>query len=367
MAKFNIERLNNHSALFWGGVLSGFLFLMWLLWGMLTPFFVGFLMAYILSPLVRKLEKKGVPRWLSSLILMMGFFVFIFEFFFILVPFLDQQLSLLLQYLPFYGEQFLKRLQPLWDNVQPYTYLNGDVSQLRDAFSTPLKDIFRFALHFLLGLWTSGSVLAYFLSLLFFAPLMTFYFLKDWDRILAQGQRLIPLAVRDVVEDLVRQMDQALGNYARGQFIVCVILALYYMVGLSVIGLPFGIMLGLISGFLIFIPYVGFLTGLLLSLGVALVASSSSSLLIGLGCVYGLGQMLEGLFLTPGFVGGRTGLHPLWILFALFASGALFGLTGVIFCLPLGAIARVLVSWSVECYQQSSYYRGVEADPETVS
>jgi predicted PurR-regulated permease PerM len=356
---YSLKKIANPAIALAGLVLVLTSALLWTLWGMLTPFITAFLMAYILSPLVSRLEKRGVPRWVSSLILMMGFFAFIFELFFILVPFVEQQLLVLFDALPFYGEHLLERLQPLWEKVQIYTPFKGDVTPLKDILAVPLRESFRLALNFIFGIWRSGSALASFLSLLFFAPLMTFHFLRDWDRVLLKANALIPLSIHKTLQALFKDIDRALGNYARGQLMVCTVLALYYTLGLYAVGAPFYLSLGLVSGFLIFIPYIGFFSGLTLSLLVALMASGRTDLFIAIPIVYGFGQFLEGVLLTPFFVGGRTGLHPLWILFALFASAALFGLVGVVFCLPLAAVCRVLVSWLVTRYWASSFYRGV--------
>jgi predicted PurR-regulated permease PerM len=190
---------------------------------------------------------------------------------------------------------------------------------------------------------------------------MTFYFLKDWHKILGHVLWLVPPVFHKKLKAFLGEVDSALGNYARGQLLVCSFLAIYYTIGLELVGLKFAPFIGVMTGFLIFIPYLGFLVGLLFSVGICLLISPSWPFILGVLGVYGIGQGLEGLLLTPRLVGGKTGLHPLWILFALFSSGALFGLVGVVFCLPIAAVLRVLASWGLRAYRESVYYKGCDA------
>jgi predicted PurR-regulated permease PerM len=337
---------------------AGLGFLLYTLWGLLTPFLTGFLMAYILRPLVEKLEGRGVPRWLSSMLLMLSLFAAMSAIFFFLIPFLREQIVHLFKVLPSQVDLLNQKLRPLWAFLQPYTGEMQEPSHARDILGSFVKDFSHTLLTFFFGILSRSSAVASFLSLLFFAPLMMFYFLKDWDSIVFQAHALIPQPLRKGFQRILQEVDQALGNYARGQFIVCALLAIYYAVALSLVGHPFGLGLGVLTGFLIFVPYVGVFTGFLLSLLTALVFSQDASLLLLVLGVYALGHLLEGVLLTPLLLGSKTGLHPLWILFALFVTGGLFGLTGVIFCLPLAAVCRVLVLWGVGAYKSSSYYCG---------
>ncbi len=342
--------------LFWGSICVASLFLGWLLQGVLTPFLVSFLLAYLLGPLVSGCERHGLPRWVTSFILMIVFFALVFTFFFVLVPFLESKFRALICLLPSYGEQFLEALKPILEWAQPYNTIQNSV-QIQTMIADSFKEIVSGGLQFIINLLTSGVALVQLLAFLIFAPLMTFYFLKDWQRICTKFLSLIPLKTRPRLLSLLSDIDRSLGGYARGQLLVCSVLAVYYIIFLSLIGLSFPVLLGFLSGFLIFIPYVGFLTALMVSCSVAFTAPDVGAMLIKLLGVYGVGNMLEGFLLTPQLVGKRTGLHPLWILFALFASGTLLGITGMILCLPLAAILRVCTTWLVSLYQKSSYYR----------
>lgn len=340
------------STAIWISMGAVFLVLGWLLWSTLIPFGVSYLLAYILTPIVTRLERTGCPRWLTSYLLMAGLFSLVFVLLFVLVPFLERQFTLLLKFLPVYGECLVVRARPLFQMFQKYT----DIGPMSPVIVSALNDILSATIRFFLKILTSGSALANILSYVFFVPLMTFYFLKDWPRVKESAFALIPPAQRPSIQAFLQDIDAALQNYARGQLLVCAILALYYMTMLSVIGLNFALLLGCLTGFLIFVPYLGFLTGLTFSLGIALSSFDSSSMALSVLAIYAVGQCLEGVFLTPRFVGGNTGLHPLWILFALFSSGALFGIGGVILCLPLAACARVVSLWGIKAWRRTTGY-----------
>jgi predicted PurR-regulated permease PerM len=188
-------------------------------------------------------------------------------------------------------------------------------------------------------------------------PVVAFYILLDWDRMLVTIDGWIPIHHRDVVRGLAREIDRAIAGFLRGQSLVCLFLGLWYGVGLSMIGLNFGFLIGISSGFLSFIPYVGSLTALVLSAIIAIVQGWPSwwLFLMALGVV-GTGQFLEGNVLTPRLVGASVGLHPVWLMFALFAFGSLFGFTGLILAVPISAAIGVLARFALKRYLQSSFY-----------
>lgn len=352
--------LLTRSFLFWGAVSVVSFLILWFLWKTLIPFFTGFFMAYVLSPLVQKFEGWGIKRWVSSLIFMLSFFALIFGFFLILIPLTQNQLRPFFLSLPTYGEKLFAHGKPLWSLAQSYTGAETS-AEIKTFLSGSFRNIFDWGVNLLMNLLASGIVIANFLSFLIFAPLMTFYFLKDWHKILGHVLWLVPPVFHKKLKAFLGEVDSALGNYARGQLLVCSFLAIYYTIGLELVGLKFAPFIGVMTGFLIFIPYLGFLVGLLFSVGICLLISPSWPFILGVLGVYGIGQGLEGLLLTPRLVGGKTGLHPLWILFALFSSGALFGLVGVVFCLPIAAVLRVLASWGLRAYRESVYYKGCNA------
>jgi predicted PurR-regulated permease PerM len=199
-------------------------------------------------------------------------------------------------------------------------------------------------------------------SLLVVTPVVAFYLLLDWDRMIATLDDLSPRSQRETVRAIARDMNRAVAGFLRGQSLVCLFLGLWYGIGLSLVGLNFGFLIGIGAGLLSFVPYVGSLTALVLSAGIAIVQGWPSWWLFGLSMlVIGIGQFLEGYVLTPRLVGASVGLHPVWLMFALFAFGSLFGFTGLILAVPVAAIIGVLCRFAVSRYVDSPlYHSGAE-------
>jgi predicted PurR-regulated permease PerM len=214
---------------------------------------------------------------------------------------------------------------------------------------------------FLGSLWAGGRALVSIFSLLVVTPIVTFYLLNDWPRLVRTLDSWVPLQHRQSVHAITHDINAAIAGYVRGQSLVCLLLGIYYAAGLTLAGLNFGLLIGLISGLITFIPYVGSMTGLLLALAVAIAQfwPDWSWILVILG-IFLLGQFLEGYVLTPKLVGESIGLHPVWLMFALFAFGYLFGFVGLLAAVPLAAAIGVLVRFALLRYRQSPLYTGAE-------
>jgi len=212
------------------------------------------------------------------------------------------------------------------------------------------------------SLVSGGAAVFGFLSLLIITPVVAFYILIDWDRMIAEIDNWLPLDHRDRLRSIAREINHALAGFIRGQSLVCMFLGLWYALGLTLIGLEFGFLIGVLAGILSFVPYVGSLTALVLSLGVALVQGWPNLKLffMALGVV-GSGQFLEGYVLSPKLVGESIGLHPVWLMFALLAFGELFGFVGLVVAVPTAAVIGVLVRHLIAAYMASSLYRGGRA------
>ena len=212
---------------------------------------------------------------------------------------------------------------------------------------------------FLASLWSGGRTLFSVLSLLVITPVVAFYLLCDWDRLVATVDGWIPLPYRDTVRRLAREIDQAIAGFVRGQAVICLILAAFYAVGLTLAGLHYGFMLGLLTGFMSFIPYVGALTGFLVATGVAIAQfwPDITAILLVVG-VFVIGQGLEGYVLSPKLVGAKVGLHPVWLMFALIAFGYLLGFVGLLIAIPLAAAIGVLLRFALRKYIESPLYTG---------
>jgi predicted PurR-regulated permease PerM len=203
------------------------------------------------------------------------------------------------------------------------------------------------------GIWSGGLALFNVLSLLVITPVVAFYLLRDWDRMVARLDQLLPQDHADTIREAFREIDRRLAGFVRGQSMVCLFLGTFYGVGLTLVGLDFGLLIGLVAGLLSFIPYVGSIIGFASSMGVALVQYDNYYMVALVAGIFFLGQFIEGNFLTPKLVGDRIGLHPVWVIFALLAGGALFGFVGVLLAMPAAAALAVLVDLALRAYLES--------------
>ncbi|MGA2311455.1 MAG: AI-2E family transporter [Xanthobacteraceae bacterium] len=349
-------RFERHIA-FWIVALAVFVGLFWLLHHILLPFVVGAAIAYLLDPLANQLTKRGLNRLVAAL-LMLGTFVIAFVGVFLLIaPVLINQLSSFIDHIPGY----VQRLQSLTtDPSHPWLKaLIGSTAGGGEFVSALMTKSMDYLTGVLTSLWTKGEAILSVLSLLVITPVVAFYLLCDWNRVVSAFDDLIPRRQRDIARTLAREINKALSGYLHGQLLVCAILGAYYAIGLTLAGLSFAVLIGAVSGFLTFIPYVGSLTALVVSSGVALAQffPDWTRILIVVGVVL-VGQFLEGNVLSPKLVGESVGLHPLWLIFALLASGYLFGFVGLLLAIPLAAAAGVLTRFALQRYRASPLYTG---------
>lgn len=343
---------------FWSIGTFAFCFLLWLLKGVLLPFILGLAVAYFLDPVTRWLVRKGLSRTMSAGIVLL-FFVAVFVLIGALTfPVLQAQFIALANVLPGYVAKMHEMALPWIEKVQ--AQLSATPSEdLSKQASSVAATAFGWATEAIRKIWDSGMALFDLLSILFIAPVVSFYMLRDWPVMVHKIDSWLPRRNAKTIRHLVRQMDDALSGFVRGQAMVCVVLGAIYAAALTIAGLNFGFFIGFTAGLLSFIPYVGSLIGLATGLIVAWFQYDGewARILIVAG-IFGVGQFVEGNFLTPRLVGEKVGLHALWILFALMAGGALLGFTGVMVAVPVAAVTGVLVRFVLQEYLQSSYYTG---------
>lgn len=350
-------RVERH-VVFWIAAFVVFVGLLWLLHHVLLPFVAGAALAYMLDPLASLLTKRGMSRLVAALIILAAFVILFVGVIVIVAPVLVEQLGAFVDRLPGY----LQQLQFLISNSS-HSWLKNLVGGAAAGDEKSTADLTNKAIEYVSAvlptLFTKGAALLSVFSLLVITPVVAFYLLLDWNSVVASFDDLIPIRQRETVENLVREIDRALAGYLRGQLTVCVILGVYYAIGLTLAGLNFGILIGAISGFLTFIPYVGSLTALVVSLCVALAQfyPDWTHILIIVGIVL-VGQFLEGNVLSPKLVGESVGLHPVWLIFALLACGYLFGFVGLLLAVPLAAAAGVLTRFALRRYRASPFYTG---------
>ena len=343
----------------WGllGLLA--LWLLWLLAPVLTPFVLAALLGWLGDPLVDRMQKRGVPRNGAVIMVFAVMAAVTLLGVLLLVPLLQRQIVTLVTSLPSYREWFVGTALP-WleartglelvrylDPARLFALAREHWEQAGGAAATMLGYLSRsgFAL---LG-WVANVVLL---------PVLTFFFLRDWDVFVDRFAALVPRDHAPTVSRLARESSEVLGGFLRGQLLVMLILGVLYAIGLRVLGLDLGILIGVIAGLLTFVPYLGPATILVLGGIAAVVQFGDWQHLVGILAVWGIGQVIESYWLTPKLVGDRIGLHPVVVIFAVFAGGTLFGFTGMLLALPIAAIGNVLLRYAYERYTQSRLYAG---------
>lgn len=343
---------------FWTGALIVFIALLWLLADVLLPFVAGMALAYLLDPLVKRLQGFGLNRAWAAVFIVIMFAVLLVLAVILVVPVLGEQIG-----------QFMQRLPDLIDRVRVLiqqsnqswlgAYLGEKLPEAQKSIGSVAATAAGWITTFLGSLWSGGKALISVLSILIITPIVAFYLLMDWDRMVDAIDDLIPIHHRETVRGLFREMDAAISGFVRGQAIVCVILGVFYSVALISIGLNFALLIGLTAAFLSFAPYIGTMVGFLLATGVALAQFWPDWIwVVAAAGIFAVGQFIEGNFLQPYLVGKETGLHPVWLMFSLLAFGVLFGFVGLLVAVPIAAAIGVLVRFLIRQYQASSYYTG---------
>ena len=340
---------------FWLLALAVFVAVVWLLKPMLLPFVAGLAIAYFLNPVVDGLTRHKVPRWLGTFFVLLGFVLLVALLLLLIVPLLQSQLGALIVALPGYIATLREHLIP-WAERWMERLSPEDVDRLRDAAGQLAGNAAGWAGNLVKGIITEGAALFNIVALAIITPVVAFYLLRDWPKLTKTIDSHLPRRHLDSIRGVRHDIDRALSGFVRGQALVCLCLGLIYSIGLSLVGLKYGATIGIIAGALSFMPYVGSTFVLVSGLVLAFV-QFSDFLHIGLVVlVFLIGQSLEGYVLPPKLVGGRVGLHPVWILFALFAGGSLMGFTGVLIAVPVAAIIGVLTRAALRKYRGSKLY-----------
>ena len=346
---------------FWLAALVVFILLLWLLSPILLPFIAGLAIAYLLTPLTDRLERMGLHRVAAALIIITLVVLAIILAILLVAPILGGQLSSFIDNIPGYVAK-LRSLVTESSNPWVQKIVGSGIASDK-AIGDLVTQGAGYLTTLLKSLWSGGSALISLFSLIVVTPVVAFYLIYDWHKMIGAADSWIPVHQRDTVRELARQTDAAIAGFVRGQSAVCLILGTFYAVGLSFAGLNFALLIGLISGLITFIPYVGSMTGLILALAVAVAQfwPQYTPILIVLG-IFLLGQFLEGNVLSPKLVGDSVGLHPVWLMFALLAFGYLFGFVGLLVAVPLAATIGVLCRFALRRYLESSLYTGESVD-----
>jgi predicted PurR-regulated permease PerM len=344
------------TATFWAIMAALLLISLSLFAGILLPFAAGFVLAYLFNPMVDGLHRAGIPRGASALVMVAFSILALGAFIALIVPPLASQLGQLIENLPALYERahhyvtqhyghFLQRVTEPQKPGEP-----AAVEQLRQHITPWLVSQAQ-------GLLKSGVDLFNSIALLFLTPVIAFFLLRDWDKMISSVRDFLPRQQAPAIIEVAREIDTTISAYLRGTLIVLLIVSAFYMVSLGLIGLNYGLLIGLVAGMFSFVPYLGSTGGFLVSGGVALAQFWPDYSMVAAVCgVFVFGQVIEGNVLTPNIVGNKVGLHPVWLLFALVASGYVLGFLGLIISVPLAAAIGVLVRYAVRMYFDSALH-----------
>jgi len=331
----------------------------------LFPFVVGIALAYLLDPLADLLEHWRIPRSVAAGLITFLVVLAVVAAALLLVPLLQAQILEFAGRIPHYVELLRGRAMELMDLLRA-RLTPDEIEQIRrqiGGLATP--DAMAWIGGALRRLWGGGVALINLLSLLVITPIVLFYLLRDWDRIVAAVDGWLPRDTADTIRAQVRAIDEVLSEFVRGQVSVCLLLGAFYAVGLMLVGLDFGFIIGFGTGLISFVPFFGMLIGFAAGIGVAFAQFSDWQPIAMVAGVFLVGQFLEGNFITPKLVGERIGLHPVWVIFALLAGGALFGFTGILLAVPAAAVVGVLGRFAIGRYKESAAYGAGPGGGET--
>ncbi|WP_249325486.1 AI-2E family transporter [Vreelandella boliviensis] len=329
--------------------------LVYLLDAVLMPFIAGMILAYLADPLANRFQRWGMNRPFAVSSVFLVLLVVLVASLLILIPLLVQQLKQLGEAIPGIFNWVENRLAP---QVQEWTGydLTAELTNARETLVENWRDAGGYLAQVLGQIGRSGMAFASWITYVALIPVVTFYLLLDWNRLLANIANLVPRQWADDTFRLARRCDEVLSSFLRGQLLVMLCLGIIYAVGLTLMGLNFGLLIGFVSGLVSIVPFLGFIVGLVIALVVALFQYATWWAVLGVIIVFSIGQMAESVVLQPKLLGDKIGLHPVAVIFAVLAGGNLFGLTGVLLALPVAAVILVLLKEVKVRYQHSELY-----------
>ena len=339
-------------------------YLLWLLAPVLMPFAIAAMLAYLGDPLADRLERLGLKRMWAATIVFVVLLVVVVGVLLLLIPMIVHQVENLVSNLPRYGDWAQNVAWPWLQarlHLDPHTF---DSDRLLATVKAHIGSIGGVATAVIGKVSRSGVGIAMWLTNLVLIPVVAFYLLRDWDRLVAKVDAVLPRSIQPTVAYLARESDQILGAFVRGQLLVMLALGVFYGTGLGLVGLSVGLLIGMVAGLLSFVPYLGFIIGFVAAIIAALVQFGDWAHVLMVCGVFMLGQLLEGYVLVPKLVGDKIGLHPVAVIFAVLAGGYLFGFLGVLLALPAASVIVVLLRYLVERYRMSELYNDEgPADP----
>lgn len=342
--------------IFWLSTIFCLFFLGYLFLDTLIPFFIAFIFAYALQPLIDNYSDRfGVSRNIMIMLVFLLFIGILLLLVLLLVPIIYQQIT-----------DFVKKV-PLYKNniISSISYVNNSLEQFDENFANKISEslqnasnsMFAIFASFADHLWQYTIATINFFVILVLVPIILFYFLRDWKKISYTVDSLLPICGKGKVKDFFASVNDLLSAYLRGQLNICLILSIYYVVGIKIIGLDLALLFGLISGFFIIIPLIGSIFSFVLVIFHCYFSFGAGIKLFYVISLFAIGHIIEGYILTPRIIGNKIGLHPLWVMFAVFAGASLIGIWGVLFAIPVAGIIRLMLILMLDYYKNSKIYK----------
>jgi predicted PurR-regulated permease PerM len=341
--------------LFWVGLLVLVVVAVGLVQSILLPFATGFITAYVLAPVVARLERRGVRRSLASFVILALFLLLLACILIVLLPLIQGQIVELISRVPnlvrALKDELGRLIQPLQKELPA-----EDVAKVRDLLIPKLGEAMLWVAGVIQGMITSSFAILNIVSLVVVTPIVSFFLLRDWDRMVAQVDSYLPRQSLETIRGQARLVSDTLVGFIHGQALVCLILAVYYGIALSLAGLSSGLALGILIGVLAIIPIIGIATSFIIAIGLAVTQFKTWTETLVIIGIFVFGQLVEANILTPKLIGDRIHLHPVWVIFALFAGGQLYGFVGILVAVPAAAVIGVLARFALARYRASALY-----------
>jgi predicted PurR-regulated permease PerM len=348
-------RLGNPENMLWIAVAAGMLVLLYFLSPILMPFLLAGILAYLGNPLVSWLERKGLNRSIGTVFALLLMIAVLVVLALVLVPMFYKEIEQLMQRLPGFLERLGASATP-WLRSHFGVDFDFDAESIRRLFAEMIQGTEGLSMKVLQSLRIGGMTVIGFTINAVLVPVVLFYLLRDWNGLLARIDRMIPRRWHERVRSMAREVDAVLAEFLRGQLSVILVMSAYYSVALATVGLDFFLPIGIITGVLVFVPYVGAIIGLVFATLAGLLQFGTTLGLVWVLVAFGIGQAIEGMMITPMLVGNRIGLHPVAVIFALLAFGQMFGIFGILLALPASAILLVGLRHVRGNYLNSSIY-----------
>jgi len=337
-------------------LLGASLVAIYLLQPILTPFLVGIALAYLGDPIVDRLETLGVARTIGVLIVFMAFLLVLTGALLIVVPVLFRETGALIRDIPAFVIWLQQTTSPYLVETLGIDPFDLNLDALKSRIASDWQEAGGIVGRVLSEITASGVALLTAIANIALTPVVAFYMLRDWDKVMQRIREMIPRDLVDKTVSLLTECDEVLSSFLRGQMLIMILLGCIYTLGLTLVGLKLAFLIGMLAGLASIVPYLGFFVGIFTATLAALFQFQDAIHLVYVGIVFGVGQMLEGMVLTPWLVGNRIGLHPVAVIFAVLAGGQLFGFVGVLLALPVAAVIMVFVRHLHLSYINSEFY-----------